>query len=90
MGWTMMTKLERAVIECLVETIDEHLVDGIDRGEWILPYGKDEYVVEYLPGGDKYPPTMTLSVPDDSDDSDDGYKIKHTFVISITAEKVLK
>jgi len=86
----MMTKLERAVTECLVETINEHLVDGIDRGEWILPVGKKEFVVEYLPGKDAYPAIMTLSVPDDSDTSDDGYKVVHTFVISIMAEKVLK
>ena len=78
--------LENAVVKCLVETINDRLVDGTDRGEWILPVGKKEFVVEYLPGKDAYPAIMTLSVPDDSPDSPDGYRVVHKFVISITAE----
>ena len=83
-------KLELAVAECLIQTINDKLVDGIDRGERILPVGKEEFVVEYLPGKDDYSAIMTLSVSDDSDTSDDGYKVVHTFVISVTAERVLK
>ena len=86
-----MTKLERAVANCLVETLNDKLVDGIDRGEWLLTIGDKEFVVEYLAGKVGHPGTwsntMTLSVPDKSNDD---YKVKHRFVISIEAQEVLK
>ena len=84
-----MTKLERAVANCLVEYLNEKLIDGIDHGEWLLNVGDKEFTVEYLSGkvGGSISNTMTLSEPDESNDDP---KVKHRFVISIEAQEVLK
>ena len=84
-GGSGMTKLEQAVHREFMSVIDGHLVDGFDKGGWILELGDQDLVVEYLPADKDHHPRVTLADPNCDEDD---YRIKHKFIVKLEITEV--